>query len=376
MLRSEVNPVEIFDRVRNQEVLLQLSGGKDSIAALLMLIEHEVPCRAVHFTHRWSYGIPTQEAIAKCSQFGVQLTVVDITRELSDLLLNNFSGRPCRFCKGIMDQKTVEYAVEKGISYICTGDSKEDKMLFNRLERNGKGGTPYFNRYFNQAVELPAHFQIFRPLAKMDNDEIQQYLAGKGISVRRVGDTGDKYFEYSREGCPLQFKDYGAEYTIPLMDQLKDLNEKASQFAVSHKIRASVHLPSGFVLTIPRGYEKKCREYIQLNVPPEKPLYRCYTYIIDVVVSQLLLEKTTIIQTILARILERLECSYTEVAPLHLSFEGGAIDAEIWEKERQLHIHLFSQKRFSTGKLHELIIELFHTDHFDLQEICSNEHGN
>lgn len=80
------------------------------------------------------------------------------------------------------------------------------------------------SRYFNQAVELPENISIFRPLIYYTNDDVFAYLKEYHVSIKRNNDTGDKYFEYSKKGCPLQFKDYGAPYTKEMMLLLKKMN--------------------------------------------------------------------------------------------------------------------------------------------------------
>ena len=102
--------MDLFEKLKGKVVLVQLSGGKDSIAALHILLEHGISCKAIHFIHKWCYHTPTQEAERICRKFGVEIRIVDITDAISDVFLNGFAGRPCRICKGIMDRITVEYA--------------------------------------------------------------------------------------------------------------------------------------------------------------------------------------------------------------------------------------------------------------------------
>ena len=54
---------------KNKNVLLMLSGGKDSIAALVTLVKENVPVTAIHFTHKWGEEIPTQEAKNICKRY-------------------------------------------------------------------------------------------------------------------------------------------------------------------------------------------------------------------------------------------------------------------------------------------------------------------
>lgn len=57
---------EIKDHVGNDRILVQVSGGKDSCAALLLMQEASAEIVAIHFVHRFSYDIPTTEAVRIC----------------------------------------------------------------------------------------------------------------------------------------------------------------------------------------------------------------------------------------------------------------------------------------------------------------------
>jgi len=250
-----------FLSITSSKVLIQLSGGKDSVACLVKLCEHKIKCEAIHFIHNFSYELPTNEAKRICRQLNVKLHIIDINEKIKDLFLNDFRLRPCRYCKGIMDRITVDFASKNGFDYICVGDTLDDTMLINRLHEM-KEKNLFVAKYFNKAVELPEKLFILRPLIAMKSHDIYEYLAKNEIFVQRVGDTGDKYFEYSREGCPLQFKDFGVPYTNELMTKLKRYNLLCAEFAIQMGIRASIHLPSEFIVTIPKGYEGACREYL------------------------------------------------------------------------------------------------------------------
>ena len=46
------------------------------------------------------------------------------------------------------------------------------------------------------------------------------------------------------------------------MERLKTGNTLCSEYATSRGIKASIHLPSEMIVTIPKGYEEDCREYV------------------------------------------------------------------------------------------------------------------
>lgn len=366
-----------FSTIAASKVLLQLSGGKDSIACLEKLCEHKIYCEAIHFVHDFSYTIPSAEAKRICDIENVKLHVIDINKEISDLFLSDFRIRPCRFCKGIMDKITANFAEENNFDYICVGDTLDDTMLVNRLnERNEKN--LFVARYFNNAVELPDKIFILRPLIRMRSSDIYNYLAKRHVSVKRVGDTGDKYFEYSREGCPLQFKDFGVPYTIELMQKLKVYNSLCSEFAAKKGIRASIHLPSEFIVTIPKGYETSCREFLIANgcllqEQSRSSLKSQYHYVLHVPISPELTEKSLLdiaIQRILERegLLKNVSVNLRNGSALSYSFDEGNLTVTLDTEHYFFVAELTSGKRLDVQQLINVLQEIFHRRDIDVWE--------
>jgi tRNA(Ile)-lysidine synthase TilS/MesJ len=90
-----------------------------------------------------------------CELFGIKLNIVDISSEIERIFLGNgFIERPCRYCKGIMDRITVDFAVTNSYSLICVGDTKDDKTLINRMQTYD-GFVSHISRYFNKSILLP-----------------------------------------------------------------------------------------------------------------------------------------------------------------------------------------------------------------------------
>lgn len=360
---------------RKNKVLLQYSGGKDSTACLVKLQEDGYQLEAIHFTHLYCYELPTMEAKRICNERNVKLNVIDLTAEIENLFLDNFSQRPCRFCKGIMDSVTVEFAVKNGFHLVCVGDTASDKTLVDRVKATGEQEI-MISRYFNKAVELPDGLKIIRPLIYYSNEDVFRYLDEHGISLKRNNDTGDKYFEYSREGCPLQFKDYGVAYTRQLMSDLKKVNSMCSKFATQKGIKASIHLPSEFIVTIPRGYEAECKSYLEKNgytfTKKREMEDVINTYWFSVFIySEICNIKC--IEELLLRFYERLGISKV----LSSSFENTiciksfAMDtvATLCKENYRVYGHIRSVKDIGEEFLKSLFIELFHTFNFSIQKI-------
>lgn len=364
--------------LENKKILLQYSGGKDSTACLIKLLEEGAYVEAVHFTHAYGYQLPTDEAKRICNETNTLLHLIDVTDEIESLFLNDFSQRPCRFCKGIMDKITVELAKEQGFDYICVGDTASDRTLIERIKKSGESSI-MVSSYFNMAVELPKEIKIIRPLIEYDNEEVFEYLAQHSVCVKRNNDTGDKYFEYSREGCPLQFKDYGIHYSRQLMENLKIANTLCSEFATSKGIKASIHLPGETIVTIPKGFEKECQIFLERNGFPLKNRYEVsgvsnlYCFSVSVYKE---ICNVSMIEELFVRFLERMAESVKNVSRgndfILIKSDLMDIDISILNGENRVLGHMSSIKKIEVDEIDTLFIELFHTYDFNISELTNN----
>lgn len=368
--------------LNKEKILLQYSGGKDSTACLVLLKLSGAEVEAIHFVHEFSYELPTQEAKRICQELEVPLSIVNIDDELKEIFLNGFRLRPCRYCKAVMDRITVDYAKEHDFKLICVGDTKDDTALVNRLSATSEL-TLKISKYFNRAVTLPEDIFIYRPLIDSTSSEVMDFLAENKIKIERIGDTGDKYFEYSREGCPLQFKDFGVTYSLELMHDLKKYNELCARFAKTKKIRASIHLPSEFIVTIPRGYEKTCRDFLiengcklsnKIEVADTVDVYHFSLQIYREVADE------SVIKIALARFFERLGLKIVSQRFFDKSLEIDAgkfkMFAFIEPVNLKLYGHLTSLEEISADFIKNLFSEIFHTDNILLERLPARAEVN
>ena len=354
------------------KILVQYSGGKDSTACIIKLLEEGAYIEAVHFVHKYGYTLPTIEAKRICNEYGVKLYIIDITEQIEALFLSGFSGRPCRFCKGVMDSETVKLAVQNNFDYICVGDTYSDTALVERRKTDDRGNL-VINRYFNKAVELPDNIFIIRPLITFNNNEVIDYLDKHSIKIKRNNDTGDKYFEYSREGCPLQFKDFGVMYSKELMEKLKKTNILCSEFATKNGIKASIHMPSEMIVTLPKGYEELCKHYLMDRCIELKKKYRIKSiykrYFFSVEIYPDLLDENNIIN-LFSRFMERLleirKITHMDNDKLFMSSDYAEINARLLKKELKIVGDYCSLKYVEQAKLENLFLELFHTYNFNI----------
>lgn len=370
-----IDITHLLPHITKKKVLLQLSGGKDSLACMILLKEQGVALEAIHFVHSYNYSLPTEMAKQSCEKFGVRLHIMDVSNELSSMLLNGFVGRPCRHCKAIMDRITVEFASDTNHQLICIGDTGEDTMLINRLlSTEGKG--IILSRYINNSVNLPKNISVIRPLLNYQSDDIVKFVQSKYPNFKRVHDTGDKYFDYSREGCPLQFKDMGAEYTEDIMKKLKTYNTFCTEFAMSHNIRASIHLPSEFIVTIPKGYEDECRKYLIDKGCKliKKQLNKTTNFVVTAHVrtNGITLSSEAIKNEIFMRFIERLGLKnfrvIEDVMNIHVTGDCFEAECHVWAKY-MVSIAIFSSFPINQKKLENLCMEIFHTYDFHVSNI-------
>jgi 3'-phosphoadenosine 5'-phosphosulfate sulfotransferase (PAPS reductase)/FAD synthetase len=249
--------------------LVLLSGGKDSALCLATLKEAGLNVKGIHFTHRWGWGISTEEARRVADLVGTELLVHDITPEYMDEVAGKVVGRPCTMCKTIMDRETTGYCLENGFRWICSGDNAQDSSVAKiRRYEAARGNQDLFVTEYLDCVEvgiaLPGSIEVLRPIIDMDSETVEQVLSDRyGIRLRKIHETGDKYKEYWREGCPLQYADSDVLLTPILMDDLFDLNSVVTEYAREHGIRASIHLPSRRIVTVPEGHEERVMQYLR-----------------------------------------------------------------------------------------------------------------
>lgn len=373
---------EIFENIKREKVLIMLSGGKDSAACLHLLNSHEINVTAIHFQHKWGYSIVTNEAKRICGEYNIPLTVYDYSKEFKNSIKGFKGGRPCLLCKEKMYEITLAFALKNNIRYICIGDNANDTSTIARIQKHiskNKNETIILNSFLDSKIVLPKSIKIIRPIINLSSDEVFQYLKKNNIDITRVGDTGDKYFEYSREGCPIQFHDPGVPITVNNMVKLHKYNTILSEFARSNSIRASIHMPSEFIVTIPKGYEKKARVYLLekgialKNVANENKTKK-YLYTITITKIRTEIFQDDVLEFLINRLFFRLNENLTIIN----SFISCLSNVYVYEsdtatssihtlnRDHVLNIFLVSNKNHQTDYIENLLIEVFRTTNFSV----------
>lgn len=261
----------IVKKSNNPKVIAMLSGGKDSIAAVVLLKKRGIDVTAIHFVHKWGASIPTEEAKRICAEYQIPLIIKDYTQEFCDAVNGYTAGRPCLLCKKQMYKVLLGCLNTDEFGWLCIGDNSNDRTTIARIKQFINDGHPeddlLCSAYFGSemGVVLPDGMKVIRPLINMSAKEVESFLESENIVIKRINSTGDKYFEYHREGCPVQFADIGVELNEKLYADLKKYNDCITEFARKEGILASIHMPSTFIITIPRGYEEQAADYMEMN---------------------------------------------------------------------------------------------------------------
>lgn len=314
-----MNEYSIVKESQNPKVIAMLSGGKDSVASVILLKKSGIDVTAIHFVHKWGAEIPTAEAKRICNDYNIPLIIRDYTQEFCEAVNGYNAGRPCLICKKQMYKVLLEYVSSNEYGWLCIGDNSNDRTTIARIKTYIKEGHSEDNLlcsgYFGSemGIVLPKEMKVIRPLIYMTASDVESFLEEEKISIKRINSTGDKYFEYHREGCPVQFADIGVKLDENLYADLKTYNDCITEYARKEGILASIHMPSTFIITIPRGYEKQAANYLKekgldvnANVnSSEIPLREEFVgYVYDLNRNLL---NTNVYEKVFRRFLERLE---------------------------------------------------------------------
>ncbi|ACX73282.1 Queuosine synthesis-like protein [Methanocaldococcus vulcanius M7] len=244
----------------DEGIVVMASGGKDSSTAIALARDIGLNIRyLIHFYHRWSWEISKNMVMALSEKYNIPAVFFDITDEILKRTRGAKGSSICRICKNIMKDKTVDFAREKGIKIIMTGDSALEKVsgaVMNYLrERYGEVKydkmelTPVPQKYSKTKEIL-----FFRPLIRLSYDDVLRLTRYYNIKVEKSHEVGDK-IGFWREGCCLQYADENATLNEELFNNLYKYNKLATETARKYGFRASIKLPSKRIMVVPEKEE-------------------------------------------------------------------------------------------------------------------------
>lgn len=231
------------------------TGGVEECTLFLLGENIELPVELEPFVTIIDEDAVKPNEIALCIEQFCNEQDIPVDNILKGKLVNAFRG-------------LSKYEIENilALSYADDGEITSNDLelvLEQKKQIVKKSGVLEMIALDETMMVLPASISVVRPLIDLSINEVESFLSQEGIKVKRINSTGDKYFEYHREGCPIQFADIGVELDETLFSDLKIYNDAITDFARKNNILASIHMPSTFIITIPTGYETKAIKSLQ-----------------------------------------------------------------------------------------------------------------
>lgn len=198
-----------------KKVLLGLSGGVDSTAAVLILKEKGYEVTGYYFDVQGDNFSGIEKAKKIASELGIEIITEDVSKNFDEVVIENFCSEftkgktpnPCIVCNpNIKFKKLIDKADEIGAYYIATGhyarifeDDKGD--LFIRKGKNYRKDQSYMLYRLNQDIIK----RIIFPLGiEEDKYKVREFVKENKISNAEDDDSQEICFIDDEIG----YKDY------------------------------------------------------------------------------------------------------------------------------------------------------------------------
>ncbi len=213
-----------------RSVLIAMSGGIDSTAAALMLMEQGYDLVGCTFTTRYTSSASVEAAQRVAVQLGIEHHVIDYSQRFEDTIIDYFvseyqAGRtpnPCVLCnREIKFGALVKEADRLGCDFIATGHYAR---LSASQPLSPSASQPFVAKaadeskdqsYFLWQLSPSVLERVLFPLGDYTKAEVREYLASKGFeALSKQGESQDicfikdDYRAFLRERMGEQYKEY------------------------------------------------------------------------------------------------------------------------------------------------------------------------
>lgn len=213
-------------------VLLAMSGGIDSTAAALMLLEQGYELVGCTFTTRYTSPASVEAARSAAARLGIEHHIIDYSQRFEDTIIRYFIGEyqagrtpnPCVLCnREIKFGALVEEADRLGCALIATGHYA--RLSNSSLHHSAQRFNSSFIRAAADAAKDQSYFlwqidpgvldRVLFPLGDYTKVQVREYLASKGFELlSKHGESQDicfikdDYRAFLRERLGEDYKDY------------------------------------------------------------------------------------------------------------------------------------------------------------------------
>ena len=226
---------ELFYSIRGKEkIAVAVSGGSDSLALLLMLVdwagEHKIHLHCLTVDHGLRAASRDEAVMVAscCAELGVAHDILTWDGEKPTTGLSN-AARDARY------ELMAERCLDLGISHLVLGHQSDDQaetlmMRLSRSDQGGRGlaGMPLKTEYYSK---VDGKISLHRPLLDLAREDLQGYLSQR--SVKWVSDPTNDNTAYERVRTRLILASNAV-----LRDQLLSYANVSARYrtAMSHEV--------------------------------------------------------------------------------------------------------------------------------------------
>ncbi|WP_430811388.1 MULTISPECIES: tRNA lysidine(34) synthetase TilS [unclassified Carboxylicivirga] len=209
----------------NDEILIAVSGGKDSLALLEILASRKkalpinYTLHAAHIiTEDVPYQIDTQWLQNFCNSLDVKLHLITTRANLSTA----GKKKPCFACSRNRRKELFQLAHRLGIKKLALGhhlDDAVETLVMNMAQHANISSIPASLNMFDSKL------QIIRPLIQLTNDEMKKYAKLMGFkSLKRECPYEDHTIRQKARSIVEQMSSINPKARINLFNSMKKID--------------------------------------------------------------------------------------------------------------------------------------------------------
>ncbi len=189
---------------KNRSVLVGMSGGVDSSAAVLLLQSQGYEVVGITFKMFDSNcNSAIQDAINLAKKLNIRHEVVDLTEKFNEEVIQYFlkeyeNGRtpnPCVVCnRKVKFEELIRYADENSIDFVATGHYARIQKIDERYILLKAKYPEKDQSYFLYRLTQEQLRRVIFPLGEMNKDEVRDVVKGINLQISQKEDSQEVCF--------------------------------------------------------------------------------------------------------------------------------------------------------------------------------------